>query len=261
MKISLRVLTILAMSTGIVWISGCKKSNPYFGGSLSKSSIAVMNATAISKTAGTKMSDIPIIGGKLNIQTARINITDLRIEENSGNDVEQQGGHNDGDQGGKEESGSIKDSMDAADITAAGPFNLDISGGQALIGSFDIYPGTFKKVDFTFRPNMNDPFNGKTIVISGIFTSVAGAVTPFTLKSEFSKQIQTRIAGGGITVAANSTVEVNVVFDLAGWFGNIDLSAAHATNGQILIDASNNTTLLTVFEANLAKYVEVEEKN
>ncbi len=268
MKLSLRILAVLALSVSIVWLSGCKKSNPYSSTSLTKSSTAVMSATSSPKAANTTVADIPVSGGKLNVQTAWINIADLRIEENSGNDIEQQGGANDGDQGGvdneslggKEESGGIEDSLDAADITAAGPFSLDISGGQALIGSFDVYPGTFKKIDFTFRPNTNDPFYGKTMVISGEFTSDAGTVTPFTLKSEFSKQIQTQIAGGGITVAANSTVEVNVVFDLAGWFGNVDFSTAQTANGQILIDASDNAALLAAFEANLAKYVEVEEK-
>ncbi len=268
MKLTLRIVVVLAMSLGIVWISGCKKSSPYSSSSLTKSSTAVMKATSSSKTANTKMSDIPVKGGKLNVQTAWINITDLRIEENSGNDVEQQGGANDGDQGGvdneaeggKEENSGIEDSLDTADITAAGPFNLDISSGQSLIGSFDVYPGTFRKVDFTFTPNVNDPFYGKTIVISGEFTSDGGTVTSFTLKSEFSKQIQTQIAGTGITVAANSTVEVNVVFDLAGWFGNIDFPSAQIVNGLIQIDTANNATLLTAFEANLAKNVEVEEK-
>ena len=262
MKFSLRILAVLALSFGIFWISGCKKNSPNSSTSLTKSGTAVMKATNSSKAAGTTVSDITVSGGKLNVQTAWINIADLRIEENSGNDVEQEGEHNDGDQGGAEnesEDGK-EDSLDAADITAAGPFNLDISDGMALIGSFDVYPGTFRKVDFTFTPNVNDPFFGKTIVIAGEFTSDVGTVMPFTLKSEFSKQIQTQIAGGGITVAANSTVEINVVFDLAGWFGNIDFSGARAANGQILIDTANNTTLLTTFEANLAKYVEVEEK-
>ncbi len=267
MKLSLRILAVLALSLAVFWASGCKKSNPYSSASLTKSSTALMKATGSPRAANTTLSDLPVKGGKLNVQTAWINIADLRIEENSGNDVEQQGENNNGDQGGvdneseggKEESGGAEDSLDNADITAAGPFNLDISGGQVLIGSFDVYPGTFKKVDFTFTPNVNDPFYGKTMVFSGEFTSDAGTVTPFTLKSEFSKQIQTPIAGGGITVAANSTVEINVVFDLAGWFGNVDFSTAQISNGQILIDASNNAALLSAFEANLEQHVEVEE--
>lgn len=267
MKLSMRFLAVLALSLGLIWISGCKKDNPFASAPLTKSSTALMKATSSPKAVNSSMTDIKVTGGKLNVQTAWINIADLRIEENSGNDVEQQGDYNDGDQGGadnesndgKEEKGGSEDSLDSADIMAAGPFSLDISSGEAVIGSFDIYPGTFKKVDFTFQPNANDPFFGKTIIISGEFTSNSGTVTPFTLKSEFSKQIQTPVANGGITVKANSTVQVNVVFDLAKWFGDVDFTNAQTTNGQILIDASNNATLLSAFEANLAKYVDAEE--
>ncbi len=262
MKTSWRILGILTLALGIVWISSCNKSSPNSSSSLTKSSTAVMKATNSPRAASTTVADIPVSGGKLNVQTAWINIADLRIEENSGNDVEQEGEHNDGDQGGSdnESQDGNEDSTDAADITAAGPFSIDISNGQALIGSFDVYAGTFRKVDFSFMPNTNDPFYGKTIVIGGEFTAEDGTVIPFALKSEFSKQIQIPIAGAGIVVAANSTVEINVVFDLAAWFGSVDFSSAQAANSQILIDASTNTALLTAFEANLDKYVEVEEK-
>jgi len=265
MKLSIRILTVLALSLSVIWISGCNKSNPYSSGWLAKSGTAVMNAANSPKAASAVLSELPISGGNLNVQTAWINIADLRIEENSGfdgeyNDDNQDGPDNEADTS-QEDSGGGADSLDAADITAAGPFSLDISNNQALIGSFDVYPGTFRKVDFTFQPNASDPFYGKTIVISGEFTSDGGTTTPFTLKSEFSQIIQTSIADGGIVVAADSTVEINVVFDLAGWFVNVDFLAAQTTNGQILIDASSNAALLTAFEANLSQYVDVEEQS
>lgn len=260
MKVSMRVFASLVLSVGLMWIMGCNRSNPAATSLPTKSSTAVMKATGLHKSASTTLSDLPVLGGTLNVQSAWINISDLRIEENSGFDGEQQGEHNDGDQGGSENESQGSEN-DSPDITAPGPFSLEISSGQALIGSFNVYPGTFKKVDFTFQPNTNDPFYGKTIVISGEFTSTAGTVTPFALKSEFAQPIQTQIAGGGITVPANATVDINVVFDLAGWFSNVDFSAAQISNGQILIDSSNNTALLSAFEANLAQYVEVENEH
>ncbi len=260
MKISLRILVLSGLILGIVWLNGCGKKNPFSSNSLTKSSTAIMKATSLHKNAGTTLANIPVVGGTLNVQNAWVNIADLRIEENSGFDGEQQGDHNDGDQGGKDNE-SKNGGEDSPDITAPGPFSLEISSGQALIGSFDVYPGTFKKVDFKFQSNADDPFYGETIVISGEFTSDAGTTTPFSLKSEFAQQIQTRIANGGITVPANSTVEINVVFDLAGWFNNVDFSAAQISNGQIMIDSGNNTAILNAFESNLAKYVDVEEEN
>lgn len=258
MKLSLHVFAILVLSVGLIWITGCNKSDSISNSLPTKSSTAILSATSLHKTATIALTDIPVIGGTLNVQTAWINIADLRIEENSGFDGEQQGEHNDGDQGGSNnELGGGE--VETPDITSPGPFSLDISSGQALIGSFDVYPGTFKKVDFTFQPNTNDPFYGKTIVISGEFTSSAGTVTPFILNSEFAQQIQVQIAGGGITVPANSTAEINVVFDLAGWFGNLDFSSSQLSNGQILIDSNNNTPLLNAFEANLASYMDVED--
>lgn len=258
MKLNLRILGVVALSLGIFLISGCKKNSPNSSNSLYKSSTAEMNATSSLSTANTPLSDIHVGGGSLNLRTAWINIANLRIEENSGFDSEQEGEHRDGDQGGSDN--ESEDTSDSPDVTAPGPFSLDISNGQALIGSFAVYPGTFKKVDFTFMPNSNDPFYGKSIVIGGEFISNTGTVWPLTLMSNFSKQIKTQIAGGGITVPDNSTVKVNVVFNLVGWFGNIDFSTAQSSNGQILINGSENLALLVAFEANLDKYVEVEEK-
>jgi len=257
MKLLFGVLATMTLGFGLVLFSGCSKTSPYAANSLTKSSLAVMKATTTSTAANTSISEIPVIGGKLNIQSAWINIANLQIEENSGNDVEQQGDHNDGND--NESDGGKESNEDAADVMAPGPFSLDISSGQALIGSFDVYPGTFKKVDFIFQSSANKPFLGNTIFISGDYSADTGKVTPFVLKSGFSKQIQTQIAGGGITVAANSKVEINVVFDLAGWFGNVDFPTAQINNGQIQIDVSNNAALLNTFESNLTQYVDVED--
>jgi len=138
---------------------------------------------------------------------------------------------------------------------------LDISSGEAFIDSVAVYPGTFKKVDFTFMINTAPPFNGKTIVIGGEFAPTNGTTSlDFTLKSEFNQEIQSHIAGNGITVANNVTVAVVVTFDLAGWFDNVDFGSAQVVNGEILIDNAHNTALLSAFEDNLSQSIEVEEE-
>ncbi len=263
MKHSKRYAVILAGLALLVLSIGCSKTNPTAYSKAAQKTGTVLMKASPTHNQNAIMSIVPVTGGNLDIQSAMINIDQFKIEENSGFDVEQQGDHNDGDQGGVDnEAGGIDtNEQDAADIVVTGPFALDISNGEVLINSVAVYPGTFKKVDFTFKINTAPPFNGKAILLSGVFTPNTGAAVPFTLKSEFSKTIQSKIAGNGITVANNSTVPVKVIFDLAGWFNTVDFSGAQLSNGEIVIDSTNNTALLTAFETNLAQYVEVEKES
>ncbi len=225
----------------------CKLHLPTNSTGLSKSATVVMKASAGSSAA---LSNSPVTGGDLNIQTAMINVARFRIEENSGFDGEQQGEHNDGNKGGPD------NEQDAQDIIMTGPYSLDISNNEAFIDSVAVYPGTFRKVDITFATS---PFNGKSIVITGKFTPTGSAAIPFELKSEFSKEIQTQIAGNGITVGSNTSVPIVVTFNLAEWFGNVNFQTAQMVNGAILIDNAHNTNLLSAFESNLSAQAEMED--
>lgn len=260
----------LLLMAFIFAVIGCGKKAPTSMNSTARTSTVLMKASVspsamnTDAASGTMLNSIPIPGGSLDINTAMVNVSKIQIEENSGNDVEQGGEHNGGEQGGADNEVEGPDNEKGApeaeqDIIVNGPFALDISNGEAAIQSVDIYPGTFKKVDLTFSINTSSPFNGKTIVINGTFTPNGGSATPFSLKSEFSKEVQMPIAGGGITVPANATIAVTVTFNLAGWFDKVDLTSAQISNGEILIDSANNTALLSAFETNLAKYVDVEE--
>jgi len=206
------------------------------------------------KTVGSQTYiQFPITGGTLDLQSAMLNFKDLVIEENSGYDGEQTGDNNSGNDGDGGTEG------EAPDITAPGPFSVDLSSGTASIGSFDVYTGTFKKVDFKLVSNSADPFFGKTIVISGVFTPDGSTAIPFTLKSDVSSQLQLPLANGGIVVAANSTVSIDIVIDLPSLFNSVDFSSASVTNGRILIDSQNNSPLLNEFETNLNSYIDAED--
>lgn len=270
MKYSKFFASSLLLMAFIFVVVGCGKKAPTSMNSTAKTSTVLMKAsaspTAVSTDAAssTLLSSIPIPGGSLDISTAMVNVDKIRIEENSGMDVEQQGDNNTGDQGGPDNELGGPDNEKSGpeaeqDIVLNGPFALDITNGEAAIQSVDVYPGTFKKVDLTLSINTASPFNGKTIVISGSFTPTGGSAVPVNLKSEFSQEIQMPIAGGGITVPDNSTVAVTITFNLAGLFDKVDLTSAQISNGEILIDSANNTALLSAFESNLAKYVDVEE--
>lgn len=262
-----RLIAISLLAVVFVFVvMGCGRKTPTALNSMARTSTVLMKASPRPVAVGTDavLSNVPVPGGSLDIVTALVNIDQVRIEENSGFDVEQQGDHNDGEQGGPDNEMGGPDNEQGGleadqDIIVTGPFALDISNGDAVIQSVDVYPGTFKKVDLTFSINTAPPFNGKTIVINGTFVPDSGTPVSMALKSEFAQEIQTPIAGGGITVADNSTVAVTVAFDLAGWFDKVDLTTAQVANGEIIIDNAHNTALLAAFEANLGKYVDVEE--
>lgn len=258
-KILFSFLLVIAIT-----LTGCKSNNsPTTPASGTASSSLLMKAHSFNPakvdavnrvSAGSKtFIQFPVSGGIIDVQMAMFSFKNLVIEENSGFDGEQQGDNNSGDQneGGPE--------VETPDITAPGPFSVDLSNGTASIGNFDVYPGTFKKVNFKLEPNAADPYLGKTIVISGTYTAVGGTAVPFKLRSAVASQIQLPLANGGIVVAANSTVSINIVFDLPSLFSNIDLSTATVANGEILIDTQNNSTLLSAFENNLTKYVDAED--
>ena len=287
------ILIYFGLAILLIWSFSCNNGTPTNSQNspLLSTGKALMKAATATSTSSS-LSDIPVVGGTVNIQTALINIADLVIEENSGenneqidedddqDDNDQDGDFQDGDQDEDEDNdneeenddgdnndvdndneqdgdfeyGEQDSTDDTDDILAAGPFALDISSGQALIGTFDIYTGTFRQIDFTYTP-----VNGKSVVISGEFTANAGSPVLFSLESAFAEQVQMLLSNDGVTVASDSTVELTVVFDLAAWIADLDFSSAQLTDGQILINGSINPELLAVFEAKLAQYVEVED--
>lgn len=257
MKGITQYFTIFLSLAVVVLASGCGKDNSVTSSSLQKSGVLAMKATAkLNPNAG--VNDIPVPGGSLHFRSALLNIGSFRIEENTGFEGEEEGEHEDSDVTSPATEDD-ENGREAQDILVTGPFSFDITAGEAFIDSVAVYPGTFKNVDMTFMINTDPPFNGKTIVISGEFTPTNRSAIPFTLKSETAKMIRTRIAGNGITVAENTTVPAVVVFDLAGLFSNANFAGAHEINGEIVLDNTSNTALLTAFESNLSRNVEMED--
>lgn len=243
---------MLALSLVVILfitISGCKKDNAGV-----KS--VTLNVKSSAVKAGTTTSlEIPLQIGSLSVLSANVNIADVKIEENSGEE-NQQGENN---TGGNDNEGSNSEA-DNGDIGLPGPFALDISSGTSSLGQVSVYPGTFKKVNFQFIANTANPFNGKTIVISGNYIKPDGSIVPFTINSGFSEQVQLLIANGGIVATANSTQDIMILFDLNAWL-NLDFAGAQVTNGQIVIDNNNNVALLNSFNANVAANIDAENEN
>lgn len=251
MKAAKFVLVLGTFFLAMLFFSACNKSDPTSPSTLSKSSTIVLKAGSKSALSGSS-SDIPVTGGSLSLSSFDVNISKIQIQENSGFDGEQQGENNDGntDDGGNE--------TEMPDIILNGPFNLNIASGSVEVGSFDVYPGTFKQVDLYFSTTVNQPYNGNSITINGGLTNQTGSTIPVILKSKFAQNFQTLISGNGITVTQNTTVPVTITFDFNKMFANLDFSSATVTDGTILIDDTHNSQLLTTFENNLNNSVELE---
>jgi hypothetical protein len=242
MKIQKLIPALLLMFI-IIGFSACKKND-------SNQKSSTLSVKAVAKVISAK-------GDSLSIKTADVNIANLQIEENSGNDGENVGG-GDNETGGNDVEGGNEN--DNGDIVLAGPYSLDIASGSASIGQVNIYPGTFKKVDLDFQTSSSSTYNGSSIFITGTYTDNSGTIIPFKIYSSFAQQVQLPIAGNGITVAANSMVTIDIVFDVNAWLTGLDFASATITNGVILINSANNTSLLTTFELNLSKYIDAEKE-
>ena len=242
---NLKLISAITLILAIVSLNACKKS------ALNPSKSSTIELKAVTNSLNPKAVQY------FNITAANVNIVNLQIEENSGNDGENVEGGNDNGNDGNETGGS-ENETDNGDILLAGPFSLDISGGNASIGQVNVYPGTFKKVDFSFQTNTSAPFSGSSIVISGNYTSTNGTVIPFTISSAFSQMVQLPLAGNGVTVTANNSAVIDIVFNVNAWLSGIDFASAKVTNNKILIDNAHNNALLSVFEANLAAYIDIE---
>lgn len=251
MKASKFVFVVGTFIVAGLFFAACNKSEPTSPSALSKSSKIMLKA-GIKSTLSGSSSNIPVTGGNLSLSSFNVNISKIQIQENSGFDGEQQGENNNG--------GTEAEGIENADIILNGPFNLNIASGSVEVGSFDVYPGTFKQVDLYFSTTVNQPYNGNSIIIDGNLTNQAGSTIPVILKSKFAKNFQTLISGSGITVTQNTTLPVTMVFDFNKMFTNLDFSSAIVTDGTIIIDDTHNSQLLTTFENNLNSSVELENE-
>ena len=244
MKTILNTFWILALLV----TGACNSSTPV---DMTKSSSVLLQASTQSKTANTSGRVSATQSGNIEISFAQVSIADIRIEENSGNDNDQQGDFNN-DDGQKDGSGSEGVETEN-DIVLPGPYTLELSNNLALISNVEVFPGTYKKVNFKFVRG-----NGGSIIISGNY--INGTVTtPFTLSSEFDKTVQLPLSNGGVVVAANSTKDISIVFDINSWFATLDLSRASLINGEILIDMNNNKAILSAFEDVLLQHIDAED--
>ena len=146
-------------------------------------------------------------------------------------------------------------------VFLTGPYWLDVVSGAGDIGTVNVYPGTFSKMDFDFNLHSDSVYGNHSIVIGGNYVNAGGSTVHFILKSDFVKRIELPLANGEISVSQDSLIDIAVTFDLNSLLGNIDFrNATLLSNGDILIDKDNNAALLNQFELNLSKYIEIRHR-
>jgi len=233
-------------------LNSCTKST----GTLEKSVTLTMSMTTQpgSTLKGTNaLNEV----GDINITSAIITIADLTIEENSGENNQSEGDN----ENENDDDGNLDDDSDTEldDIFLPGPFVLEVVDGNAFIGEVDVMPGTFKQVNFKFNVVNDLGLGDYSILITGEYTDPSNTTIPFTLISNFDKEIQLPLAGGGVTVEANSRVELAVVLEINAWINSLDFASATIVNNSITIDSLNNLGLLLAFEAFLEEEIDIDE--
>ncbi len=198
-------------------------------------------------------------GTTITLDAAKVEIKNLRVEENSGNDVQNQSGGQSGSTGsdGKDvaETSSPAETGSAGDLLLSGPYLLDIINGSASIDQVTVQPGTYKKVNFDFYAGNEN--NGHSISLSGLFTNAQGGIVPFTLTSDFAGTVQLPLAGSGLQVSSGGTSTISILFDVNNWLSSLDLGTATQANGKITISNNENQGLYLAFITELSKHIEI----
>ncbi len=245
---------IVILSCAVVLFASCSRQS-----NVSPTKTASLNLL-VANTKSKILSQtgrISTANGALEVSSFLMSIANVRIEENSGNDV-QQGGNSGSNDGNDSPETSSPEGSENSDVMLAGPFTVDAVTGTVSLQKVDVFPGTFKKVDFSMSVQPNLPFNGGSILVKGFFKSGISSI-PFTIQSAFSSRIQLPLAGNGITAKDKSSVTITITVDVAQLLGNIDFSGATVTNGEIHVDAIANSGLLKNFETNFVKFMDAAE--
>ncbi|TSA34989.1 MAG: hypothetical protein D4R64_10750 [Porphyromonadaceae bacterium] len=245
MKTKMSVLTIAAVALGLAF-TGCVKKPLLMdlGGPIS---IKAANSVSGSKFK-TAQGDITLPGGTFQLSEAWVNVANLTIQENSGEEHQDANGN----QGGKDtkEKPESGNSGDTGDIVLAGPYLLNIADGSTPVDQMVAPAGTYKKINLDLLAGQD----GHTILLKG---TLNGNV-PVEISSDLAGTFELLLPNGGVVVTASTTVSLTVVFDVQKWFDTVDLVTAQLTNGKILIDPNNNKALYDLFVKNVQKFMEVE---
>jgi hypothetical protein len=131
----------------------------------------------------------------------------------------------------------------------------DHAAGAHNFTAYAAKAGAFCSVDLPFARvpadassgKLPDELPGNSLLITG--TLADG--TPFSIASSATPVVELRAEGAGFVLSADQPDAV-LAFDFAAWLDGVDFDAAERSDGQVVISADSNSSLLDAFEQNLA---------
>ena len=259
---------IVVFMIGVLGLTACSLNNS--AQKINKSSKLVVKTSTVQSTKTTISSsqNITLPSGILRVDNASLSLSEIRVQENTGqtgqngvqnsNQSDVQTSGNDGSVAG--ETSNATSESDSQDIVAKGPFSVNIMQPSVSLASVAIYPGTFKKADLLFQTQSKSPYNGHSLIISGVYKSNSGSTVPFSIQSDYNQVVEVPLAGNGIQVKSNSVVTIVARFDLSKWLGGLNWNNAVVTGGKIVVNSSSNQNMLTKFEQNLSSGTDIQQE-
>ena len=240
-------IALIAMIT--MFFSSCKNNE-------GNATPGTLRLKAASFKQGQSLKSASALAGDINITKAVVNIQDLVIEENSGENGNSQQGNNDKGSDGKDGAEKAKNSAeDGGDLKLAGPFVLDITNTATQIDNVMLQPGTYRKVDFKFVPGT--AFDTHSILIEGT-VKLNNTMVSFSIVVDTDNTVQLPLAGNGLSIASGISSTLSIVFDVNLWIKNLDFSTATLNNNSIKISSAENQVLYDSFIKALVENIDVE---
>jgi hypothetical protein len=128
-----------------------------------------------------------------------------------------------------------------------------------IVDALELPAGTYTKIEAKLDKiedgdgiDPTSPLAGKSLYIEGTYDG-----TPFVVTADFDEEFEVENPEG-IVVEDGSIASFILSFNLGGWFEGIDLSAADAEGGVVLLDSGHNQALYEAFRDNVKATMDLE---
>jgi len=134
-------------------------------------------------------------------------------------------------------------------------YNVDLFGGNQLLGNVDIAKGTYHNVEF--KVELKSTSTEPAFYLKGIYASTNGSKPIELSLNEGSDQFEVLVTAKDLTVGSKDSYVafINMHLDkLMTGVSTADLDIATIINGTILINQDNNTSIYAKIKANINSF-------
>ncbi|GAC1312473.1 MAG: hypothetical protein NVSMB24_34010 [Mucilaginibacter sp.] len=233
----LKIGVLLILLTGII---SCTKKNTPVPVSVNKKlsyQFKVLNAN-VALNSGTPGSNTLTLGtGSINWQSGFANILSISfIGDNIDNNINP--------------SDTTADTNDS--FVEPSIYKVDLFGDNQLLGNVDIAKGTYH--DAEIKVELKSSATEPALYLKGVYASANGTVPIELLLTEGGDQMEVIATAKNLSVGSKDSyiAFINMHLDkLMAGVTTVDLDAATLSNGSILIDQGNNTSIYDKIMANI----------